>query len=437
MNSKYTFIPNNLDLNKLVEETPPVNSSVTKDTIAFMLGNWYQTASIKYKDFTKTGFVNLSSKIMQGFFRDYKFSLDYLLNTKIIESDGKFIRGEKCMGYCISNQYLSGITEYEYKSKHFTYILGKNLRDYEQNKDVKLKNYHFLSQWFKCDYLKFDYLAACDFNYLNFKNAVGKNNTPLYSIYDYTLKKIQKYDYTILVDDTSGRFHSPLTNVKTEFRQFFSYQGQKLFQIDITNAQPYFSQVLFKKEFWDTSIYKLEYAYKPDISSTISSIYYTLVKTEVTLGTKDLELYLKSVNSGQFYEGFLMNILEKYPNLGYDRDKCKTIIYQVLFSDNRYMSDEKRIFKEIYPTAYKIFSFIKRRKKHKNDLSILLQNIESYLVIECCCRRIAMERPDCPIYTIHDSISTTEENLEYVKYVMVDEITKFIGVPPNLKVEQW
>ena len=35
------------------------------------------------------------------------------------------------------------------------------------------------------------------------------------------------------------------------------------------------------------------------------------------------------------------------------------------------------------------------------------------------------------------SIATTLPNVDYVKGVMTDELTKYIGIPPNLKVEYW
>ena len=75
--------------------------------------------------------------------------------------------------------------------------------------------------------------------------------------------------------------------------------------------------------------------------------------------------------------------------------------------------------------------------KHTNFLAVLLQRIESYLVLEIICKRIALERPKLPIYTIHDSIVTTIGNEEYVKSIMVEMLKSYIGHEPKLKFEYW
>jgi hypothetical protein len=42
-----------------------------------------------------------------------------------------------------------------------------------------------------------------------------------------------------------------------------------------------------------------------------------------------------------------------------------------------------------------------------------------------------------PVFTIHDSIATTTEHVEWVKGIMQEELTNAIGIPPTLKEEQW
>ncbi len=42
-----------------------------------------------------------------------------------------------------------------------------------------------------------------------------------------------------------------------------------------------------------------------------------------------------------------------------------------------------------------------------------------------------------PIFTIHDSIVTTKGNEDFVKRIMEEELTRAIGVPPTLQVEEW
>jgi len=68
-------------------------------------------------------------------------------------------------------------------------------------------------------------------------------------------------------------------------------------------------------------------------------------------------------------------------------------------------------------------------------LAVLLQLIESYIMIDVVCRRIANEKPDLPVFTIHDSLVTTVGNEEYIRYVMEEEILRMVGFKPSLKIE--
>lgn len=47
------------------------------------------------------------------------------------------------------------------------------------------------------------------------------------------------------------------------------------------------------------------------------------------------------------------------------------------------------------------------------------------------------EYPNLPIYTIHDSIATTSGNERIVETIMIEELTKHIGIPPTLKFDLW
>lgn len=64
--------------------------------------------------------------------------------------------------------------------------------------------------------------------------------------------------------------------------------------------------------------------------------------------------------------------------------------------------------------------------------------MESEIILHRCCKRIWEEdNHQVPVFTIHDSIATTIEHVEYVQTVMREELTKAIGIAPTLKIEQW
>ena len=77
------------------------------------------------------------------------------------------------------------------------------------------------------------------------------------------------------------------------------------------------------------------------------------------------------------------------------------------------------------------------KKLDKTNLPRLLQRIESHLILLVISKRISRERPDLPIFTIHDSIVTTEGNEDYVQQVMAEELEKAIGFSQKFSIEEW
>ena len=52
-------------------------------------------------------------------------------------------------------------------------------------------------------------------------------------------------------------------------------------------------------------------------------------------------------------------------------------------------------------------------------------------------KRLEMACGEAPIYTIHDSITTTEEYVDAVEQIMKEELSKAIGHPPKIAKEEW
>jgi hypothetical protein len=164
-----------------------------------------------------------------------------------------------------------------------------------------------------------------------------------------------------------------------------------------------------------------------------------LAKKSEMLDSSDLQRYSELVQKGLFYE-YMETEIARITGTGYaSRKRIKATIFQVLFTDNRFIGQEeaypKRIFKELFPTVYEVFSLVKRNDK--TDLPRLLQRIESHIVLLIITKRIAQERRGLPIFTIHDSIVTTTGNEGYVQNVMAEEMEKAIGIAPQLSIEHW
>lgn len=159
------------------------------------------------------------------------------------------------------------------------------------------------------------------------------------------------------------------------------------------------------------------------------------------LDTSDVIIFIKYVKNGLIYEFIQKQIEQRKTNVIPIRNRkdLKALVFTVLFTDNRYLgqakAEPKRLFKEIFPTVYDVFAHVKRNKSE--TLAILLQTIESKLILDRIAKRISKERPNLPIFTIHDSIATTKGNEEYVKSVMLKEADDLLGFVPKVSIEFW
>lgn len=94
-----------------------------------------------------------------------------------------------------------------------------------------------------------------------------------------------------------------------------------------------------------------------------------------------------------------------------------------------------QVFCQKFPSIARVFAYIKK-DNHRN-LAIILQRIESFLLLQLVCGRISKERPDVPLFTIHDNIVTTVGNETYVQSIMESELTKVMGAAPTFSIEYW
>ena len=147
------------------------------------------------------------------------------------------------------------------------------------------------------------------------------------------------------------------------------------------------------------------------------------------------------VSSGRFYEEFGKILKEngEIPNIPDNEVKsaAKEITFSTLFSKNSSIRFVKSIqlFRQQFPNVYELIKYIK--EGNHPTLAVVLQNLEADLVLHKTCKLISESNPEIPLFTLHDSIITTEENVEFVREKMVEVLTQFIGLAPTLKIERW
>jgi len=160
--------------------------------------------------------------------------------------------------------------------------------------------------------------------------------------------------------------------------------------------------------------------------------------------TENTRLFIEKIASGTFYEDFgekliEQGLIEKDLDKSLVRSSAKRAILSAFFSHNTSISknEEMKNFRKIFPDVYEVFKIIKTTKGKHNTLAILLQQFEAELILHTICKKIYQINHDIPLFTLHDSIITTEENVELIKNVMEEVLTNVIGFPPQLKIERW
>lgn len=439
------FIPNNLDLDEHITVIQPFKE-FKLEKAEYILGLIFEIPACNKDIVDKDGFVPINAKTLESVVWDYAKYLNYFIESNVIETDGYYVNNEKSRAYRYTEEYntqvkaIIRIKEYS-GCNHIKFVRGK-------------KKYAHLFKWFNDD-LDIDFEAAVNFLQFELENELNMGKMERRDIIDrfnrslVNVFKIHYRRYNVKVDENISRLHSPLTNLRSNLRTFLRYKGEKLASIDIRNSQPYFSSRLFDLDFWDNARQKNEgsgYDYKVGIKDIVSKrcnisieeviVYIMIWKSNETQYRVEFDKYITLLLEGQLYEYFQPILIEELGPEYIDRTLVKRQILMCLYSDNKYFKHEKaatkRIFKQHFPNVYDLFATIKQRDKR--HLSWILQRIESMAMLEVITKKIATERPELPLFTIHDSIMTTEGNEGYVAEILESELTTLIGYAPTVEI---
>lgn len=485
----FAMIPENLDLDKHIEQFPLTNYKFRnkrgtdviyskesikfdKDRLAYIIGLISSIPASNKDSITEDGFVPIYSKYIQRFFPDYKCYLDYLIKTGVIIPDGFYIEGKKSIGYKFAPFYENaGLVKYVYHRKNQgneesatavpaqTYNKDKNILE-----DNPLVNIPYLSFWYNNKKLTISSSAreyawqvkerkfaagvlSWDDNHDKWdkkkKRYFKKYPRSQYNAAMHNIAAIEMGAYNAKIDSNVHRLHSAITNMQKDYRNFLKYDGQELTAIDISNSQPLLLTILFNPDFWDKeSDAYINIGHLPEnIQSRFSDELLDEIKTYVASIPEDSKSeYIIKASSGEVYEFMMDKANGQYPGCCKDKKDAKIMMLIAFFSSNRFLNQEgahlKKVFSETFPEIYELIKMSK--VNDKSDFACLLQSVESEIILHRCCKRIWDEGGHrMPVFTIHDSIATTAENVEFVKNIMDEELTKAAGVHPHFKIELW
>jgi hypothetical protein len=449
MNKPTIIVPNIRALYKIFENDPPSRSGLNQEKLLYIISFVFNHQMKSYEsDYGDDDYaVTISSKMFQSILgRTYKRSFDYLCNNGILELVSKHFSGVTCRKYVLRAKF--SIEPSFYTIKNFAF--GKTLKG-RLNKKEKIK-YPYFNKWLKL--IEFDTEYATVFNnllfesrknYLPFQTISKKNRIKLSNpLNQFThgqtsiLKLQNKYDKTT-IDEKGMRLHSALTSCPKLLRNFITIGGQHLVSIDLKNSQPYMLLALldpnnFKKK---SDAPNPHLPIPTSLLSTYNIPSIILRHSSIIQYSKEFQEYKMLVTSGKIYDDFvkLTQIDKKELDNGFSKRNIVKFRFMLCFysANNANSQGMKTLFRSKFPKIYALMCDLKQ--KDHSTLSILLQRVESTLVLDKICGRISSEFPKIPLFTIHDSILTTPNNVEYVKSIIEEECEKYIGIAPMLSIE--
>lgn len=442
LSSLTLYVPESIDIDKILLDYPP-SFNHHRDEFVYIIHLVISIPARKRDMLDKNdGYTSINRKILQKRIHGYKKYIEYLKQQGILIERNVYSPGNYSMGLKISERYDSKLKPVEITK----WTLIKSIKYLHQTFNIeKTEELNYLKKWFNSS-LEIDLengLIFLDELYNEeISNSDVTNELLRYNCRVLPLQKLSKGDYAFYVDNTGYRLHTNFTQLMSPLRKFIKYEGKTLCAIDIKNSQLYLSiGLLNSKIFIDNSIDKL--ITNPKLLSDNSYPIMVVKKIEKIENEPDVLKFKEYVQKGVFYEYFGSvlvenGFVENLPEFEL-RKKAKEIVFSSIYSPNFCIGSKEsiKIFKELFPNVYEIFSLIKKGRNNHPALSICLQRFEANLVLNTACKIISIIKPDVVIYTLHDSIITTDDNVDFVKRVLKKVLKNSIGVSPPLKIERW
>ncbi len=458
------MIPTNLDLGKLLKET---NSTLKIGYLTYIAGLLNSIPS-RTKDLYDDGneYIPINAQELRKKVNNYKPYIQFLFDNDVIKSNHQYIVGERATGYQFTDKYLFADQDWK-EINGFTLLKSLNKVDPFQVRMAK--KYRYLKSCMD-DNLKIDASAALDYNNQLYRfnssvtdeqyvyNKSGKlegkktiNAHLKFRCNEIAINEIIDQKWRFHIDKNVGRCHTNLTNLKSDFRQFITYNGQPLVSVDLKNSQPLLSGLLFNPKFYSTETEKTEILTFGKVMKerrSISnknykkireiSLYIMMLNNEFSIGGKGFQEYFDFVQSGTLYKEYRKAVFEATGE-EIEKKQIKKEFLRTAYSKNGFISQPsavyKRIFKDMAPEVFEVFRLFK--VGDHTLLPRLLQCIESIIFLDYIAKRIRSEYKSMKIFTIHDSIVCPLGEEDKVKAIMTEEIIKATEMLPVFEVEPW
>lgn len=345
-------------------------------------------------------------------------------------------------------------TVVQYESKEYPHLNEQFI------KHNLLVNHNLLKSFFESIIYKFmSEYSICKFehySYLSLFSFIGRSIK--------SLQKIERGNININVSDNNHRYYNGLTNLPKVLRQFLLIDGKEIGEVDMSACQVFILSSILNLDFCNeesTSRYHIKNIY-PELLTAFENLDMVNFSRCSENNNYILGEYFNDTNKVEiekfsnfdfvnmdFYTKLAEDIIEKktknlpatekkkYKNK-INRDAVKKNIMNILFNYNYMHRESSEInvgFDDIYPQVNSFITLFHRLYSAR-DFALLLQRCEAFIVLENVTSNILLNHPSIPIFTIHDCIITTMDNIDLVEHEMVKEIEKLTQKRAGVKSKQ-
>lgn len=252
-------------------------------------------------------------------------------------------------------------------------------------------------------------------------------------------KKTGKKDYK-----TKGRLYTSFSFLNKEIRQNLIYKGGKLIEIDLKNCVPYLLSNLF-------SVTNIRMTSKR-VSRLQDSLSIYMCSEELkTCMDREIEDFKNLCIEGTVYDIFIKPLKEKYAEKwsemfiyyldkkyveGYEHDRAlaKQLFIMMLFGRISQFTEVQQVFAERFPILWDILT-TKKRQNYKAVANSLFDLEGSLMIDQVAKPLIKNYKRKVPIFSVHDCIATTEENISIVTEKIESVFYNNFGNVPRISID--
>ena len=361
---------------------------------------------------------------------DYSLYLDYLIDEKIVISDGSYIAGIKSISYKLNEDYVDDIVSIQMENRTMFNRTIKAINETDSKLKVSKKHIDTFKKSFKIDFVKaWQHLS---YNYINqVPDKKGRVlNKYTNAIIQRKLLEINDNQLFINRSATNGRITTNLSVLNYDYKQFILGYD---YSLDIVSSQPsmlvLFVNLLMEiqgkkrpSDFYSTLYLSYEYRIIQKIlGKTDGPRFIEKLKSVKLPSEKEMILWKNLCEKSDIYIYFRDKINE-ITGEKLSRTEVKQIFITTMYSNSRTSNKYKKLFSIVFPSIYKFFNDIKNmaniKRSHKM-LPLLLQGTESFIWVE----RILpeLDRMDIKYHFIHDSIIIEKQNYERSRIKIMEQ----------------